>query len=147
MSYPTEIDFAVVKIGDGASPETFPVVCGIQNAAVNQTVQTSDQQKIDCAKPGKKPTRTVRVTGSQWDVTGSGVTSVEQFPILQAALGKRRNIQIVALRDDGTDEGEELGTFSGQGVLTALNINMQRDSGTMEVTIAGENDLLWTPAT
>ncbi|MET3710414.1 hypothetical protein ABIC65_001094 [Sphingomonas trueperi] len=146
MSYPTEIDFAVVKIGDGASPETFPVVCGIQNAAVNQTVQTSDQQKIDCAKPGKKPTRTVRVTGSQWDVTGSGVTSVEQFPALQAALGKRRNIQIVALRDDGTDEGEELGTFEGQGVLTALNINMQRDSGTMEVTIAGENDLTWTPA-
>lgn len=146
MSYPIEIDFAVVKIGDGASPEVFTTICGIENATVNQTAQTSDQQKIDCAKPGKAPTRTVRVTGTQWDVTGSGVTSVEQIPALQAALGKRKNFKIVALANDGTDTGDELGTFSGRAVLTAANLNLQRTAGTMEITLAGEGDLTWTPA-
>lgn len=146
MSYPTEIDAAVIKIGDGADPEVFTVICGVENVTLNETVQSSDRFRKDCAKPGMVPTRAVRVTGKQWDLTGSGVTNTDQIASLKAALGLTKNYQVIAIKYDGTDAGDELGTFSGAGVLTARNMNLTPNEATMEVTIAGENDLTWTPA-
>jgi hypothetical protein len=146
MSYPTEIDLVVVKIGDGGSPETFATICGIENATINETVQSSDVFRRDCARPGMTPTRSVRVTGKQWDATGSGVTSISQIPALKAALGVSKNYQMVAIQKDGSDAGVELGTFEGPGVLTAHNLNLQLNAGTAEITIAGEDELIWTPA-
>jgi hypothetical protein len=146
MSYPTEIDAVIVKLGDDGSPEAFTTICGIENASLNETVQTNDRFRRDCAKPGMIPTRKVRVTGKQWDLTGSGVTNIDQVTVLRAVLGIRRNYELVAIRYDGTDAGEELGTFAGPGVLTARNMNLQPNEGTMEVTIAGEDEMTWTPA-
>lgn len=146
MSYPTEIDAVIVKMGDGASPEVFTIVCGLENVTLNETVQTQDRFRRDCAKPGQIPKRGVRVTGSQWDITGNGVPNVPQFPALKSALGITKNYQIVAIKYDGTDDGEELGTFEGPGVLTSRNLNLSPNEGTLEVTIAGEDDLVWTPA-
>ena len=147
MSYPTEIDFAIVRIGDGTTPEVFTVVCGLENATVNETANTSDRFRSDCENPGRVPTRSVRVTGVQWDVTGSGVSNSDQIPLRKAALGKHRNYQIDAIEEDGTDAGKLLGTFAGRGVMTANNLNLQRTGdSTGDITIAGENDLTWTPA-
>lgn len=147
MSYPTEIDAIVVKVGDGVTPtEGFTTICGIENATLNETVQTSDRFRKDCAKPGQIPTRKVRVTGKQWDVTGSGVTNIDQIETLKAVLGISNNYKLVAIQYDGSDTGNELGTFSGSGVLTARNWNLQPNEGTMEITIAGEDELTWTPA-
>lgn len=148
MSYPTEIDAVVVKLGDGATPtEVFTTICGIENATLNETVSTNDLFRRDCAKPGQIPTRKVRVTGKQWDLTGSGVSNTAELARLKAALGITRNYQLVAIKYDGTDEGEELGTFAGPGVLTARNLSLAPNEGTMEITVAGENELVWTPAT
>lgn len=147
MSYPNEIDAVVVKMGDGADPEVFATLCGIESATLNETVQTTDRFRRDCAKPGQVPTRSVRVTGKQWDLTGAGVTNVGQIAALKAALGITKNFQLVAIRYDGTDTGNELGTFEGPGVLTARNLNLNTNEGTLEVTIAGEDELVWTPAT
>lgn len=145
MSYPNEIDAVIVKLGDGASPEVFTTICGIENATLNETVQTNDRFRRDCAKPGQIPTRKVRVTGKQWDITGSGVANADEIVRLKSALGIRRNYQLVAIKYDGTDNGDEIGTFSGPGVMTARNINLQPNEGTMEITIAGEDELVWTP--
>lgn len=146
MSYPTEIDAVIVKLGDGATPEVFTTVCGIENATVNQTVSSTDRFRRDCAKPGQLPARKVRVTGKQWDVTGSGVANVAEIARLKSALGISRNYQLVAIKYDGTDTGDELGTFAGTGVLTATNMNLSPNEGTSEITIAGEDELVWTPA-
>lgn len=146
MSYPNEIDAVVVKLGNGADPEVFTVVCGIENATLNETVQTQDRFRRDCAKPGQIPTRVVRVTGKQWDLTGSGVTNVDQIAALKAALGLTKNYQLVAIKYDGTDTGTELGTFEGPGVLTSRNISLSPNEGNLEITIAGEDELVWTPA-
>ncbi|KQM37934.1 hypothetical protein [Sphingomonas sp. Leaf10] len=145
MSYPTEIDAVIVKLGNGASPEVFANICGVENATINETVQSSDRFRRDCAKPGMIPRRAVRVTGQQWDVTGSGVTNVDQIAALKAVLGIRRNYELVAIKYDGTDEGDVLGTFKGAGVMTARNMSLSPNEATMEVTIAGEDELVWTP--
>ena len=146
MSYPNEIDAVIVKLGDGGAPEVFTTICGIENATLNETVQTNDRFRRDCAKPGQIPTRKVRVTGKQWDISGSGVVNADEIDRLKAALGIRRNYQLVAIKYDGTDAGDEIGTFAGAGVMTARNINLQPNEGTMEVTIAGEDELTWTAA-
>lgn len=147
MSFPTEIDFGQILMGDGATPtEVFTVICGIENGTVNNVINSSDVFRRDCAKPGKPASRKVKVSGKQWDVTGAGVANTAQFAALGTALGISKNYKILVGKRDGTDAGTLLGTFSGQAVLTAHNISFDQESGTMEVTLAGENDLTWTVA-
>lgn len=144
MSYPTDIDAAIIKVGDGAAPEVFTVICGMENATVNQSAGTTDRFRRDCARPGAMPTRSVRVNNISWDVTGSGVANADQIAALKAVLGQHKNYEIDAIKYDGTDAGQLLGTFSGQGVMTSNNLNLQTSGdSTGEITIAGENDLVW----
>jgi len=147
MSYPTEIDAAIIYAVPAEGGERV-ILCGIENVTVNETANTSDRFRTECDKPGKIPTRSIRVTGLQWDITGSGVSNADQLTALKGMLGLRRDYEIDAIQYDGTDEGKLLGTFTGTGVMTAKNLNLQRsgDSGS-EVTIAGEGDLTWTAAT
>lgn len=146
MSYPVEIDAVVIKLGDGATPEVFTTVCGMENVTLNQTVQTNDRFRRDCAKPGQVPSRKVRVTGKQWDITANGVANIAEIDRLKGALGISHNYQIVAIEYDGTDGGNVLGTFSGPAVMTANNMNLQPNEGTTEITLAGENELEWVAA-
>lgn len=146
MSYPVEPDVIVAKLGDGAEPEVFTAVCGMEGFTINETVNTSDRYRRDCAKPAAIPTRKVKVTGKAWDATGSGVINVDEFARLQAALGIRKNWQFEFRQRDGTDNGVLLGIYEGPGVMTAKNINMSGDDGSAEVTIAGEDDITWDPA-
>lgn len=146
MSYPTEIDAAIIySVPSGGGARV--ILCGIENVTVNETANTNDRFRTECDKPGKIPTRSVRTTGLQWDVTGSGVSNADQLTAMKALLGQHTDFEIDAIRYDGTDAGDKLGTFAGTGVLTAKNLNLQRtgDSGS-EITIAGEGDLIWTAA-
>jgi len=145
MSYPNEPDFVVVKMGNGASPEVFSIVCGMENITLNQTVNTTDRFRRDCAKPASIPSRKVRVNSRQWDLTGSGVVNMDEFERFQDALGIRKNLQVEFGKRDGTDAGEIIGTYAGPGVVTAFNIS-QGDEGSGEITIAGEDEITWTLA-
>ena len=72
MSLPIEADFAVLKIGDGATPEAFTILCGLDNVSINRVANGADRFRRDCAKPGSVPFRRSRTTGKQMDITGSG---------------------------------------------------------------------------
>lgn len=142
MSVPTEIDAAIIYVVTGG---TRVAVCGVENVTVNETVNSSDRFKRDCAKPGAIPGRSVKVNSKQWDVTGSGTTNADDITARRALLGIRQQYEIDAIRRDGTDAGVLLGTFAGTGVMTANNLNMtSAGEGGAEVTIAGEGDLIWT---
>lgn len=148
MTVPVEYDFAILKLGDGATPtEVFTAVCGVQDVAVNQTAATSDRFTRDCAKPGEVPNRTVQVNGKQWDATASGMSNASTTATLMAALAKKKNLKIEYYDDDGTDAGVLLGTHSGRAVMTANNVNVTREGqATAELTFAGDGALVWTAA-
>ena len=148
MSYPTEIDAAIIYVVTTGSTPVRTILCGIENVTVNETANTSDRFRTECDKPGKIPTRSVRTTSLQWDVTGSGVSNADQMTVLKGLLGQHKAYEIDAIKYDGTDAGDKLGTFAGSGVMTAKNLNLQRtgDSG-LEITIAGEGNLVWTADT
>jgi hypothetical protein len=146
MSVPVEFDFAQIKIGDGADPEVFTVICDLTQVSINETADTQTRRKRDCAKPNKPAARYSRVLGTAWDVTGSGLIDKDQIATLRAALGKHVNYQIPVFRDDSTDGGELLGTYAGQAVMTARNISTDREGdSTGEITLEGEGELAWTP--
>lgn len=146
MSFPVEFDFAQVLIGDGATPEVFTILCGIEDVSVNQSAETSDRYRRDCEKPGTVPSRKVVVTGRKWDITGNGVASAAMIPTLTANLGIHRNYRVVGGRRDGTDAGETVGTFEGRAVLTSNNLAIGGEGGTGEITLAGDGLLTFTPA-
>lgn len=142
MSEPTEIDFVLIKIGDGATPtEVFTVICGIQDATINETVSSSDRFVRDCAKPGAVPFRKTKVSGQQLDVTGSGLTNADMIPTLRAALGELKHYRVEAYQEDDTDAGTLLGTYSGTFRLTASNMNTPREGdASAEITLASHGE-------
>lgn len=143
MSFPTEADFALLKVGDGAEPtENFTLLCGIENVTITETVNTTDRFRKDCATPGAIPKRKLRVTGQQWEVSGSGVVNFDQVDTLSACLGVVKNYEIEFGRRDGTDAGEIFATATGPAMLTSRTTAVGED-GTLEVSLSGEDDLTW----
>ena len=147
MSVPNEADFAVLKLGDGGGTEVFSIVCGMQDTNLNEVANTTDRFVRDCTKPGEVPTRKVKVSGKQFDVTASGLTDKATIAILRAELGQSSNWKIEVYKDDGTDTGTLLGTYAGAFVLTAFNQSVPREgNATAEVTLANHGAYTWTAA-
>lgn len=143
MSFPVEADFAIVKIGDGAGTEVFTIACGLQDVNVNTVANVQDRFSRDCAKPGSIPVRKVKATGTQMDITGSGLIDKAQIAIYQAALGKSKNYKIELYQDDGTDAGTLMGTYAGAYMMTATNQSVPR-AGTASAEITLQNNGAWT---
>jgi predicted secreted protein len=147
MSFPTEFDWMLVKMGDGASSEQFTLICGLQDATVNQTANTSDRTRRDCAAPGSVPWRAVKTNSQQIDVTGSGLSNALEVPRFMAALGKHKNYHIEGYAADGTDAGDLLGTFAGTFVMTSANLSVALEGeASGEITLASHGPITYTPA-
>lgn len=147
MSLPTEFDFALVKMGNGASPEVFTAVCGLQDATVNRTVNTQDRFVRDCAKPGEVPERKVKATGRQTDITGTGLTNAAEVDRVEDALGLVKNYRVEVYSDNGTDTGDLLGTWAGPFMLTSANNSIPREgNAAFELTLVSDGAVTWTPS-
>lgn len=147
MSLPNEYDFALIKMGDGEGPEVFTAICGIQDVTVNEVVNTTDRYVRDCDAPGAVPQRRPKATGRQTDITGTGFTNADTVDDVRAALGVVKNYQVEVYNDDGTDEGELLGTYAGAFMMTANNNTIPRDGdATAEITLASDGAVTFTAA-
>lgn len=147
MSVPTEIDFAVVLLGDGASPEIFTIVCGVTDVSINETANSSDRFRRDCAKPGIPGIRYTKSGGKQLDVTGSGTSNADMTVRLTAALGAVRNYKIETRQEDGSDTGVLLGAYAGAFRMTANNITTAAEGESSgEITLANHGAYTYTPA-
>jgi hypothetical protein len=134
-------------MGDGASPEVFSIVCGVTDVTINETANTSDRFRRDCAKPGVPGIRYTKSGGKQLEVTGSGTSHADMTVKLMAAVGAVRNYKIEARQKDGTDTGELLGTYAGAFRMTAHNITTAAEGeGSVEITLANHGAYTYTPA-
>ena len=147
MSLPTEFDFALIKLGDGADPEVFAAICGLQDATVNKTVNTNDRFVRDCTKPGEVPQRRVKATGKQTDITGTGLTNATEVATVEAALGVVKNYEVEVYADNGTDTGSLLGTYAGPFMMTAANNTIPREANSaFELTLVSDGAVTYTAA-
>lgn len=150
MSEPTEADFALVKMGDGASPEVFTQLCGLTDVQINKRANTSDRFVRDCTKPGEVPFRKTKVSGKMMDITGSGLSNVDEIVRREAAFGRLRNyrVELYAESDDESDDqGVLLGTYAGTYRMTSDDLNGPRDNpASSQVTLASHGAWTYTPA-
>lgn len=147
MSLPVEIDFALIKAGDGESPEVFTVICGIQDVTINGGANTTDRFVRDCATPGAVPYRKTKVNGRQLDITGSGLSNTQEEVRLNSLLGALNNYQVELYREDGTDAGTLLGTYAGEFRMTSKNINAPRESpSSLDIALASNGAWTYTDA-
>ncbi len=148
MSLPTEFDFAVLKIGDGATPtEVFTISCGKQDVSMNFAANSTDRFVRDCTKPGEVPDRKTKVTGKQLDITATGLTDATAFGTEVALVGTRNNIKVELYTDDGTDGGDLIGTVACNMLVTALNIGTPREGdASAEIVLASHGAWTWTAA-
>ena len=146
MSVPTEFDFAILKIGDGAAPtEAFSISCGKQDINLTFGAGTSDRYVRDCAKPGEIPFRKTKVTGKQLDITASGLTDKAQFGTEIAFIGHTKNVKVEYYTDDGTDAGVLLGTVAVNVAVTSLSVSAPRDGdSSTEIGMASNGAWTWT---
>jgi hypothetical protein len=148
MSIPNEIDFALIKMGDGATPtEAFTILCGLNNVTINRTASSQDKFTKDCAFPGRVPVRTQRIQGRQLDISGTGLTNADDIARFDAALGNLKNYKVELYKRDGTDAGDLIGTYAYSSKMTAANlsINDEGDS-TAEVTLPSHGTWTYTAA-
>lgn len=148
MSVPTEFDFAVIKLGDGATPtEVFTVSCGKTDVTMNFVANSTDRMVRDCAKPGEVPFRKTKVTGKQMDVTATGLTDVTAFATELELVGTLANVKIELYTDDGTDSGDLIGTVACNMRVLSLNIGAPREGdASAELTLASHGAWTWTAA-
>lgn len=135
MSLPREIDWFLVKMAD-IDGENHTLICGIQDATVNEGVNFDSRYIRDCATPGAVPVRKTKTSGRQLDISGGGLVNVDEVERLDGALGHIRNYMIEGYADDGTDAGTLLITYQGDFLLSASNVNVPREgSGTADITL------------
>jgi hypothetical protein len=147
MSVPNEADFALVKLGDGDDPEVFAAICSIEDVTVNETANTTNRARRDCAKPGIPAVRRVKTISTQVDVTGSGGIDKAAIAIVRGALGVSLNYKIELYKYDGSDAGLLYGTYAGPFVLTANNLSLAANGDSNgEVTLASDGTVTWTAA-
>lgn len=147
MSVPTEADFALIKMGDGAGPEVFTAICGVEGVSINETANTTDRARRDCATPGKPAVRRVRTVSTQVDVTGTGAVDKANIIKFRAALGVSKNYKVELYQYDGTNTGTLYGTYAGPFVLTASNLNLDANGDSAgELTLASDGVVTWTAA-
>lgn len=146
MSLPNEADFALVKMGDGDSPEVFTTICGLTDVTINFSAASNDRYVRDCAKPGEVPTRKQQITGKSLDVSGTGLSNVDTVDDFLAALGVLKNYKVELYRADGTDAGELLGTLAMSSHMTAANLSIPRESpASADITLPNHGVWTWTP--
>jgi len=148
VSLPNSADFALIYIQTAAGPPVVQtLLCGIENVNINRSVQTSESYRRDCAKPNRAGKRKLRVTGSSWSITGSGSDNIDIDSDFADVWGVRSVYNVELYKDDGTDGGELMGTYSGTGILTTRNQAYTQESpGSTDITIEGEDDLTWAAA-
>jgi hypothetical protein len=149
VSEPNSADFALVRIQTAAGPPAVTaLLCGIEGVEISRTVQTNETYRRDCEKPNRPGGRKLRSTGQSWSIAGSGSDNIDLEDEYADAFGVRKIYAIELYRDDGTDGGELMGTYSGNALMTTRNQSYSQDSGggTTNVTLEGEGDLVWTAA-
>ena len=143
MAFPNRVHRrrAVIKIGDGGSPEVFTLICGIQTTGITAQTNTNDDFVSDCADPEAIPVRFVIPTGEQWDLTGDGVVNLDNLASLVDAKGVTKNYRFEL--ELATGQTGTAAVFEGPAMLTNLQIGGSEDNfASINVTFV--SDGAWT---
>lgn len=140
MTYPTKIKGTKVGLGlgDGGSPELFPIVCGITTKGLQRTRATNDQTDWDCGDPDAPPITVRDVGAGDWTMSGSGVVNVDNLDDVEAAYDTNKNWQLFFMGAGTT----VIRSYTGNAIMTDLTINgVNGQFADISLTLAGNGEL------
>jgi predicted secreted protein len=125
----------LLKLGDGASPETFAAQCGLSTKSFDRSASTNEFNVADCEDPDA-PIWTERVKGAlSSTVSGSGVLAQEALDAYDEWYLERdsRNLEVTI------DFAVGPRVYRGAYHLTTFNITGEQD-GLIQVQIELQSD-------
>ncbi|MBB3972781.1 phage tail tube protein [Hansschlegelia beijingensis] len=135
-----------IKVGDGASPEVFTKICGLQTKSFNQSANMSEHVPTNCANPDAvKAVRRIKQSKGA-ELTGSGYFLSENRATLQVLFDSpdASNVRIaveVPLADGG-------GWYEGLFHLSTFSVTGGDETMLeAEMTWQSDGDYAWTDAT
>jgi hypothetical protein len=137
-----------IAMGNGASPEVFSILCGLNARNFTQQVNTSDTFVADCADPEDVPIRRLVPTGKQWSLSGEGRYNRSQRAVIDAAVGVTKTFRFIMSEPDGDSISD--GYYEGPGMITNIQFGGSgAESGnfaTFSVQIESDGEWTWTAA-
>lgn len=128
-----------LQVGDGADPEVFTTICGLNTRSFTAQLNTNDDFVKDCADPEAIPVRVALPTGRQWDISGSGVIDRDNIAALVESQGITQNYRFIMGAPDGTTGFT--GYWEGPGILTNIQFGGNDDAfATLDVTIISDGE-------
>lgn len=131
----------LVKIGDGASPETFDTLCSLTTKGITLNHTEIDVTTPDCDTPGGPMWTEVLDGARRMEVTGSGFSKkvdaeTRLATIVTQDAGPYVNAQIVV---------PNFGTFEGQFFVSATTFNGDSDgSVAFDLSMASSGEVTFT---
>lgn len=139
MALPNRVrgGYYYLQVGNGASPEVFTTICGLNTRSFTAQLNGNDEFIKDCADPEAIPVRAFLPTGKQWDISGSGIIDRNNISELVARQGETANYRFIMGAPDGSTGFS--GYWEGPGVLTNIQFGGNDDAfATLDVTIVSD---------
>lgn len=125
----------LIKLGDGASPETFAAPCALTTRSFTRTAGVNEFNVQDCDDPDA-PVWTERVKSAlSSSLSGSGTLAKESLDLYEAALADRDSRNVLITIDYAVGPR----SYSGKYHLTTLEITGEED-GLIQVSIELQSD-------
>lgn len=139
-------NYTDILFGDGADPEVFTQLCGINTRGLNITYSTAfETEDWDCQDP-EAQAQTIREVGAQdWSITGSGLFNRSQAAALRELLGTTPRWRFAS----GEPAGDAIddGYWEGPGFISSWEESGNNGEWkTISLTITGNGLLTWADA-
>lgn len=139
-------NYADILFGDGADPEGFTQLCGMNTRGLNVTYANAfETEDYDCQDP-EAAAQTIREIGAQdWSISGSGLYNRTQQAALRALLGATQNWRFQM--DEPVADSIDEGYWGGPGNITSYEITANKGEwAQISITITGNGLLTWSDA-
>lgn len=150
MAYAAKVEgnYADIMFGDGAGPEVFTQLCGINTRGINITYANAfELTDYDCADP-EDAGQTVRSVGAQdWSITGSGLYNRTQMAAIRELMGNEQNWRFSMDEPSAPAAAVDAGFWQGPGFISSFEITGNDGEWTQaSITITGAGLLTWADA-
>lgn len=126
MALPTTSTFGqfVLKVGDGATPEVFTVMCGLTSKGFDITNNTSSTMVPDCEDEDLPSYEEQDVKSQMASVKGSGIFTVEgQKDLLDWVFnGTKKNVRLYP----GKAETGDVEYYMGPAICKSLGLSVAK---------------------
>lgn len=149
MSVPTTFQFAAIRVPDPDDAGSTVTICGVQTTGFNNVAQTATKAIRDCTNPALPPEQKVTVVSMSRQLTGSGLYNVAQTELINSLLANPTTFyyDMRDISDPDIPAGTLLGTWSGPGVATTINLATTENSdATIAITVDSNGTWTYTPA-